>query len=339
MSLQSQYDDFAKKIKLTRESDKYKEAREKDDTIYGKIKDAFKEKGYKISRTKILGSMGSYTSVVPLNGDYDIDRGIFVTKESAPTNPIEIKKVIKDVLKNHGFSEPKIKKPCVTADYKSKPIHIDYVVFREEGDVIELAVGKENSSEDNRKWDKNDPDGLQDWLTWKDEGTTSAQRQQFYRLTGYLKRWRDHKYSSNESERKKVYSIGLAVMLKEQFDASVNNKGIPNDNEALKNTVEGILNSNYFRKSWFSDKYDIRVDLPKSPYRDIFDGRGENVATTLRNRLDKLKGVLEKVDEEEDLHKQCEMLRGEFGEDFPLPTKNNRVKARGAGVVGVSNGA
>jgi len=345
VSLQKQYVKFHNTIKLSRESEAYRDAREKDDSIYKKIKDAFKDEGYEIIRSKILGSMGVHTGIEPLDEDHDIDRGVFITKESSPDNPVDIKKVVKKVLTDHGFKESKIKKPCVTADYKSKPIHIDYVVFREDFNRdVELAVGKEHSNEDNRKWDSSDPEGLSDWLTWKDEQKTSAQREQYYRLVRYLKRWRDHKYSSNKSDRKKVYSIGLAIMLRESMKFSIDTSGVADDNQALIDTITNILDGNYFSLQVIPllsgiYKYDICVNLPKSPYRDVFNDHGEKIGTTLRNRLNSLLSALKEIRDEDDLNKQCEKLRSEFGDDFNLPDKIEQAKAKGPGVLGISSGA
>ena len=347
MSLQNQYKKFTDTISLTRQDSGYKDAREKDDLIYGKIKAAFKEEKYDISETFLLGSMGVYTGIKPIDGDHDIDRAIVVTEESSPENPIDIKKVVKKVLKDHGFSDPKIKKPCITADYKSKPIHIDYVVFRIDDNAdIELAVGKETSNEDNRKWDESDPKGLKSWLVWEGEGKSTEERAQYYRLVRIMKRWRDYKYT-DVKKRKKVYSIGLAVMLKEKICFSIDENGKADDHLALRNTIDNILaDSTYFKKDIFSTllgeaKYDLIVNLPKSPNRDIFDNHGKTVGTTLRERLSKLRDILDEVTEQKDLKSQCEILeKSAFGNDFPIPSDNEkREQTDSSGVMSVSSGA
>lgn len=352
MSLQTQYKKFANAIALTRESAKYKDAREKDDLITPKVEDAFKKEGYEVDSNFLQGSLATHTGVIPLDGDYDIDRAIAITYESSPENPVEPKKIVKQVLLDHRFKEPKIKKPCVTADYKSKPIHIDYPIYRvDNSDNYKLAVGKENSDENNRSWDGADPKGLIDWITSNtnhqtllDEDLTSNEKSQFYRLVRYIKRWRDERYGS-ESQRKKVFSIALTVMFKESFKPNVDDNGKADDHQALKDTLDVILNRKNYFISEGDKKYSICVGLPVLPYKDIFSENSKTVGTQLKTRLEKLLDVLEEVDGKEKLKDKTELLQKQFGDDFPIAedSKNSksegRVAATTGGLVGVSGGA
>jgi len=352
MTLQSQYIKFANKIALTRQSDKYKEAREKDDLITPKVENAFVDEGYEVHSNFLQGSLATHTGIIPLDGDYDIDRAIAITRTTSPDNPIEPKKIVKRVLLKHGFKEPKIKKPCVTADYKSKPLHIDFPVYRVNlfGNY-QLAVGKENSNEENRCWDDADPKGLVDWITSDThhqsflENLTSEEKRQFYRLVRYIKRWRDFKYNS-ESQRKKVFSIALTVMFKESFKPNFDDdSGKADDHLALINTLEVILNEKSYFIGEGEGNYRICVNLPVTPNNDIFNGNGRNIGTTLKNRLNKLLDVLHDVEDKESLKEKCELLQEQFGDDFPLPNDNGanklaaRVTSKSPGLVGVSNGA
>ena len=354
MSLQSQYKKFADTIALTRESDKYKEARKKDDLITPKVENALKEEGYEIQPNFLQGSLATSTGVIPLDGDYDIDRALAITESSSPDNPLNPKKIVKKVLSEHGFKDPLIKRPCVTADYQSKPLHIDYPIYRiNEFKNYQLAVGKENSDKDKRIWDDSDPKGLVNWITSNNniqssegEELSIEQKSQFYRIVRYIKRWRDNKYDSEE-QRKKVFSIALTVMFKESFTPNIDDDGRADDHAALKGTLETILD----RQNYFLDegdrKYRICVYLPVTPTnRDIFDGKGKTVGTTLRGRLRNLKNVMDKVDNTESLIKKSELLQKEFGDDFPVPDKDStdgkkstsRHTSATAGVVGVSYG-
>ncbi|MFX9343830.1 nucleotidyltransferase, partial [Acinetobacter baumannii] len=69
---------------------------------------------------------------------------------------------------------------------------------------------------------------------------------QFRRLVRYLKRWRNLKFSPDVC--RKIYSIGLTVMIKQNFKPSIDEDGFPNDLLALKATVDSILDwSGYFQ--------------------------------------------------------------------------------------------
>lgn len=354
MSLQSQYNNFAKKIALTRESDKYKEAREKDNLITPKVESAFRDEGYEVHSNFLQGSLATHTGVIPLDGDYDIDRAIAITESSSPDNPVAPKKITKKVLSEHGFRFPLVKNPCVTADYTSKPLHIDYPIYRvDEFEGYQLAVGKENSDQAKKIWDSSDPKGLVNWITSNTnhqsfglDTLSHEERRQFYRLVRYIKRWRDNRYNSEE-QRKKVFSIALTVMFKESFTPNIDDNGKTDDHLALEDTLETILNKQGYFLSEGEDKYRICVYLPVTPTnRDIFNNKGKTVGTTLRRRLRNLLNVLYKVDNTASLKKKCELLQKEFGDDFTVPESDNsggksasKVTSTTAGVVGVSYGA
>lgn len=353
MSLQTYYNKFAKAIELTWGSKQYKDAREKDDMITPKVEAAFKDKGYVVHSNFMQGSLKSNTGVVPVNGDdYDIDRAIAIEEDGSPDNPVEPKKVLKNVLSDHGFSNPRIKKPCVTADYASKPLHIDFPVYRvDEYENYQLAVGKEHSDENNRSWDDADPKGLNDWITSDDnhqggilsKKLTPEEKRQFYRLVRYIKRWRDIKYTSKE-QRDKIYSIALTIMMKKSFCPCIDGEGTPDDHTALKNTIEAVLEDGvFFSENWSGD-LNLEVYLPVTPKDDVFKGRGDIVATVLQNRLIKLLEAIEKAEDEESDKKACGILQKQFGSDFPEgddngTTNNSRVKSSTPGFVGVSTGA
>lgn len=356
MSLQSRYNEFKNKIALTRESEKYKVAREKDDLITSKVEKEFRDEGYEVDSNFMQGSLAVDTGIIPLDGDYDIDRAIVITKGSSPDNPVEAKKVVKRVLTNHGFKQQRIKIPCVTADYQNNDFHIDLVIYRKNlWGNYQLAVGKEHSDEYNRSWNDAEPRDLIDWIKSRDNpfallfDLTQAEKSQFYRLVRYIKRWRDFKYTS-ETERKKVYSIALTIMFKESFKPCVNDDtGLADDHTALKNTLTEILNEkNYFQYQG-DEKYKVIVHLPVTPNNDIFNSHaklnGTSIGTSLRYRMAKLLEELKKVDDVESETEKCGILRKQFGEDFPIPDQNTnsnsstRTISSTPGIVGVNNGA
>lgn len=342
-SLQTKYINFKDNIALTRECDHYKKVREKDELITNKVSKAFRDEGYEVHSTFLQGSLATHTGIIPLDGDYDIDRAIAITKASSPDNPLEPKKIIKDVLKNHNFKEPKIKKPCVTADYINEPFHIDFPTYRiDSSSNYELAVGKEFSDENNRSWSPSDPIGLVEWITSEKNHQvpyitlTEEEKYQFYRLVRYMKRWRDERYSS-KYERKKVYSVALTIMIKESFCPNIDDSGKADDHKALKDTLEIMINRYFTRNS--DGNYSIRVTLPVLPYNNIYQDKGEAVGKLLHPRLKNLLNTLKEVDTKDTLKAQCELLRKHFGNDFPESNNEIRDKGTKAGLVGVSDGA
>lgn len=345
MGIQRQFDKFHNTIKLGREDDAYKKARERDDSITDDVKIAFKEAGYPVTGRFIQGSLATATAIVPLSGDYDIDRGLVIDSDTAPENPVEPKLNTLTVLEDRGFKNAKIKTPCVTADYASENVHIDFPIYKKAGNQHYLALGKKNSDENNRSWSNADPRGLIDWVNdssvfWD---LASDKQNQFQRVVRYLKRWRDHKFS--EAVAKKIYSIGLTVMTKERFQPSFSSEGTRQDLLALRDTVDAILDGGYFSHQG-DDKYKVSVQLPKEPSRDIFHGSSLDTGTQLRNKMATLRNKLAEAAGLDDVVKQAKILRELFGDDFevPEPPKGNSGLAKKAryatpGVVGTSQGA
>lgn len=347
MGIQTQFQKFHDSIKLTREDDAYSDAREKDNSITDQIKSAFKEAGYEVKSTFIQGSFAIHTAIKSLDGDFDLDRAIVIDSDDAPENPVECKITLHDVLEARGFKNARIKKPCVTADYSSLDLHIDFPVYKH-GFILghRLAVGKRNSSEENREWLSSDPEGLIVWVNddtieghWSD--LSKEEKAQFRRIVRYVKRWRDVQYT----DPKHIYSIGLTIMLKKSLRTSIDDEDRPNDLLALYDTIDCLLEEKEFFTLTNSDpeKYTIQIDLPVDPFTDIFQKHGETVGTELRRKFVRLRKKLKEAIDESSLKKQYEILSDMFGDDFPIPDEDpkggNKVYMAASGIVVPNQGA
>lgn len=282
---------------------------------------------------------------MPISGDFDIDRALVIDDDDAPDNPVTPKKKALDVLEDRGFKNATIKKPCVTANYASENVHIDFIIYKRSGDQHYLAVGKRNSDEYNREWSAADPFGLMTWIdddSSYDKDDAKDVLAQFRRLVRYLKRWRDVQFS--ETAAAKVFSIGLTVMVKSEFEPSFSEEGARQDLVALRATVARILDAGYFRQA-VDNKYRVGVALPVEPWRDIFDGSSLDTGTQLYNKLKYLKVQLQKAEGLSEEREQCEILNKLFGNDFAVPdppkgsSKARRAVYPTAGLVGHSQGA
>ncbi|MCU7804218.1 MAG: nucleotidyltransferase [Candidatus Thiodiazotropha sp. (ex Lucinoma borealis)] len=345
MSIQKHFRTFHDAIKLSKQDDAYKAARERDGSITKDIRRVFKDASHPVIEDFIQGSFSTDTAILKNDGDFDIDRAIVIDEETAPENPVTPKIVIcDDVLEKRGFKNAKVKKPCVTADYMSENLHIDFPVYRKTGGSYELAIGKRNSDKQNQKWENADPKGLSDWIKDKSAyiGSADSKLGQYNRIVRFLKRWRDEKFSVAVAA--KVYSIGITVMAKRSFSPYFDDDGAPDDLTALKSTVSQMLIGGYF-SAIGNDQYQVSVTLPVQPWRDIFNGSSVDTATQFRNKLKRLESKLQSAISESDEIMQCKILRDMFGEDFPVPEKSsgnsNTKKATfsSAGAVGTSQGA
>ena len=293
MSLQNQFSKFHDKIKLGREDDTYRDARSKDSSILDDLRDEFKNAGYPIIETFIQGSLSTHTGIKHPVADFDIDRAVVIDADNAPDDPVEVKKLVLKVLEKRGFKNARIKKPCVTADYMNLNLHIDIVIYRKRGQQYELAVGKLNSNAENRVWSPSEPKKLIEHINDSSQyiGSADLKIRQVKRLVRYVKRWRDEKFGQNVG--KKVFSIGLTLMLKDKFRPSISNDGKVSDLQSLRDTISAILNANYFQ--WVDDgKYKVNVRLPVQPYRNVFENSSIDTGTQLYNKLN---AMLAKLDQ------------------------------------------
>jgi len=344
MSLQTQFNKFNETISLSWQDEKIKNIREKNDSILEDIKKKFKEEGYPLIASFKQGSYMTNTTIEPFDKEYDIDVGIVIDNDKAPENPVDTKKTLRDVLLTRNFKEPKIKKPCVTAQYfkaGEKSFHLDYPIYKKDKfNTYYLAVGKEHSSSDDWKWEESDPKGLIEWLNDIDSFSSNEAYQQYKRLIRYMKRWRD--FCITGTEKKKIYSIGLAIMIKESFAMSISNDGDINDIIALLNTVKNMKRKYFTCVDYINKKYDVKVNLPVKPYRDVFDKHGSTVGTLFYNKLEKLQLNIDVVNKEDSLIKKCEILKDNcFGDDFPVPDKedNGTKTFKEAGYISSPQGA
>lgn len=358
MSIQTHFNKFNNVIYITDQSPTYKKAKEKADSILVEIKTKFREAGYPVKSATTQGSFATNTAIRNKEGDYDIDRSIFIDADEAPKDPVEPKELILKVLKDRNFQKPKVKKPCVTADYLSSNLHIDFTIYTEDsGSNHKLAIGKLGSEDKHKEWAASAPKELISWINATDSygDSPTVAIKQFKRLVRFMKRWRDVTFS--EDVKKKVFSIGITVMLKERYSPEYLTDGIGDDLLALKKVVDAMLASNYL-KSANENQYRLCVPLPRIPYRDIFQhkvkpfnnlepGSDLNVGTQFRNKLLDLQGKLGLALETTDEIEQCTILNKVFGDDFVIPEKestNSSVVKKAAvfssvGATGTSQGA
>lgn len=115
----------------------------------------------------------------------------------------------------------------------------------------------------------------------------------------------------------------------------------------MRKTVSSILDSTYFKFLKYDDnnnpQYEVVVNLPVEPWRDIFNKHGRTLGTFLQNKFSLLQENLNKVNREINLKKQCEILSNDvFGGDFPVPEddwESSNKKFKEAGFIASPQGA
>ncbi|WRU97855.1 nucleotidyltransferase (plasmid) [Priestia filamentosa] len=352
--IHKQFKDFHEAIKLKRFKEN-KELREKRDIIKDKvkagIKKKFEEKEQEVPTIEFI-DQGSYAvdlGITPEDKDYDIDEGIiFDLYKEDYTDSVELKKMIKDILKNHTSTLPKVKNPCVTVTYsldEEPQYHVDLPVYLKSkyDSHLYLAWGKEFASEDNKYWDKADPEGLNNHIS---TSFTGEDKQQFKRVVRYMKKWKDICFASSGSARPP--SVGITVAAVDLFSPiqkydSLSGKSKDDDLAALKAFVTQLRNK--FMPVWDSDKqeylYSISYNLPVEPYKNIFSKMSNSQMNIFYEKLGKLESALLKAQEEEDPHEACKILSPKyFGSKFLIPeSKEARYQQVGLSSAPASNSA
>jgi len=354
-NIQKQLEQFDESIRLKR-FDENKTLREKRDAILNRLRDRFealRKEGKKIPTFSTF-NQGSYqmaTGIHPADGDYDIDVGVsFNCSKDAYPNPVDLKILVADALENHTDLGTKIRRSCVTVYYKlngEQAYHVDLAIYafdnpESSAPRLFLARGKRNSDADKHGWEVSDPRGLMSWV--ENRFSNGDHEIQFLRVIRALKRWKTEKFKTDGNNAPS--GIGLTIAASSWFSPKVvrdtfAGKTTFDDLGAMRALVSTMVAGFQLNgsKEDGSPLYRLAVPLPVPPGKDIFDRMTVGQMTTFRERLMQLEERLAEVTKEVDPVVACELMRKDFGEEFPVPDKSGTGQ-RGGGPaiasVGVS---
>ena len=347
-NLQAQFEDFHKAIKLDDGAELLREKRERlIDRLKKRLKKRFGDQGETAPSFEYFnqGSYAMSTGVKPLDRDYDIDVGLRfdLSKEDYP-NPVEVKLWVYEVLKNHT-SKVEVRRPCVRVYYieNGEPAyHVDLAIYaaKSSDGKLYLARGKLNSSPENRVWEESDPLRFIELVR---EGFEGEERDQFRRVIRYLKRWSDVKFppEGNAAPIGIGFTVAAYLWFQPQFVTvdHFSNKRKPDDLGALLGFVGAMLwrfSSKYHEEEWAER---LQAHLPVAPGNDVFEKMTNRQMAQFKEKLEALRDALEQAKNEESLLKACEVLREQFGNEFPLPSDERAGRPTPPPVVGHSRSA
>lgn len=328
LNLQKEFIDFHDKIKL---DDENTTLREKRDILLKKLKDKISEDAASYT-TFNQGSYAMCTGIIPEDEDYDIDVGLkfSIDKDDYP-DPIVPKKWVRDALDGHTKSVD-IRRSCVTVTYQidgESAYHVDFAIYAAENadGKMYIAKGKEFSSDENKKWELSDPQGLIDTVKGKYSGDDAAQ---FRRVIRYMKKWRTHQFSSGGNGAPTGISLTILAYdlfsVKKTYDWSTK-KDVYDDFSALYDLVTSIKNA--FSLTWNGEEkvwyHTISMNLPVEPRNNLFEKMTEK---QMENFYQKLNSMITKLDEVKTKEKRsdaCSILVDLFGEDFPVTVDKSMV--------------
>ena len=116
LDLQKYFLEFHEKIKLDN-FDENQTLRDKRDTLLGDLNEKIDDDAPAFEHFD-QGSYAMYIGTNPKDGNYDIDVGVvFDCTSDDYEDPVELKKIVRDSL-THGNRTVRIRRPCVTVEYK-----------------------------------------------------------------------------------------------------------------------------------------------------------------------------------------------------------------------------
>jgi hypothetical protein len=291
---------------------------------------------------------GSYemdTGVKPLTGDFDIDQGLYfkISTEAYP-DPVVLKERVLEALDGHT-KKVEMRRSCVTVFYQcdGEPIyHVDIAVFTEGAYNADgkdrTSKGKQHSAPEYRVWQVSNPAALTERI-W--EKYTGEDRAQFRRVVRYWKRWRDVNF--DDAGNGKPNGIGLTVLTYDRLVPTYSDPfvGTPDDLRAMLTLVEATLAR--FQDVW--DETEQRfvrrlvVTLPVEPWTDTFAKMTANQMTEFERKMIVLRDTLAYADGVADPVAACERLQEVFGEDFPVPARQESASTHPPAIVSSGNSA
>ncbi len=221
-----QFSEFHGKIELN-DSNETKLQRGRD-AIRDLIKDDFRENG----RTPVpsfcsQGSFAMRTTVNPLDGEFDLDDGVYLEHFDKKSNtdwptPETVHTWICDAVDGHTEQPPIDKRTCVRVVYAGQ-YHIDLPIY------ADLNGKNMHAEKGARGWHPSDPVEITKWF----QNAIKTHGEQLRRAVRYLKAWADF----NSKEGKLPSGLILTVLAVQNFRAN------DQDDLCFANTADAIRGS------------------------------------------------------------------------------------------------
>lgn len=139
------------------------------------------------------GSFSMNTTILPINGEYDVDDGVYIfgSDENKPT-PATAHNWVYNAVKDRTNQETIDKNTCVRVQY-AKSYHVDLPIYYKTTDSGENFFDDEDIPElahKSKNWIESDPYAFKLWFD-----AEAKDKYQLKRLVRYLKAWTDNKQS------------------------------------------------------------------------------------------------------------------------------------------------
>lgn len=298
MNNHQQFLSFCDKKRLT--SKKKEDLRKSRNAIREKIRVSFANKDRKKPNFAGQGSYVIKTTIKPLDGEYDIDDGVYLNNIDTSKDISEWEKTetvhswIYDAVKEHT-NETQSKARCVRVIY-ANDYHVDLPIYVIKNDVCYIA------EKGDKQWHKSDPKAINDWFKDRD----NEERKKLRRLSIYLKAWKDFREFNNQS-LKLIGGLQLTVLAEEYFCSS------NDDEEMFFKTVEKINNNLSLHPP---------LTNPIDKYADLFSVYSDGKIDTFKDEFDSLYNKSKAAYDEKNNLESAKLWQKVFGDEFLLPEEN-----------------
>lgn len=296
---------FNNEIKLG--SEKKKSLRKSRNAIGKDIQKYFDET-LKVTKPNFWGQ-GSYmmnTIINPIEGEYDIDSGVYLThlsdvEEKDWPVPSTVHNWIVNAVKNRTSTPPQNKNTCVRVIYKDD-YHVDLPIYIKNKDMEHPKLAHKSKG-----WIDSDPKALTNWFT--DE--VKEKSDQLKRIVRYFKAWKDFKANGDKFPSGMIFTILAANHFVDDYEE--------NDDSALVAVAKEIydaLNKNF------------SLERPVFPNEELLDTWSDTAKTNFLSKLSSLITNGQKALEEEDKEEASKIWIKVFGDRFPKytsPKEENRI--------------
>jgi hypothetical protein len=296
--LQKEFNTFHGRIALTSSRKEY--LRKARNALRDKIRKHFHETlKLKIPKFQGQGSYAMGTTVNPINGEFDIDDGVYLqhlgtSNKSQWPAPSTVHQWLVKATDGHTTEKPIDKRTCVRVRYAGQ-YHVDLPAYGElNGDYLLAEKGEKG-------WHRSDPLALTDWF----KGQVKNRGEQLRKIVRYLKAWADF-----QTGRLGVMPSGLILMVLVSNHYCADER----DDIAIAYTIRNI--SNAVRSAFYvynpvdaGEELTARfTEAQKSRFQEAILAAADAAAEAIN------------ID---DCHEAAKILRKQFGDRFPAVEKED----------------
>ncbi|WP_053779505.1 hypothetical protein [Paenibacillus xylanivorans] len=196
-----------------------------------------------------------------------------------------------------------------------------------------IAKRKLGSTVENQSWDESNPKDLIKEI--REKYSDQDDRKQFRRIVRYLKRWKDVQFKGTTYGKPTGIALTSIVYHNMQVKTEVidffSREKKYRDSEALIHLISTFL-------STFTTRFEVEegevvqypyveVNLPVAPYPNLLERMTLKQIKVLKEKLEKLLACLIEARDEVDSADGATILRKQFGDDFPVPSKDPGQRA------------